>query len=159
MIYKSTILAKYIAAYLNERRVDINMTKIQKLTYIVYGTWLAAKNERLIDEHPQAWPYGPVFPTTRNQLLKIDLNAISLSDQDLNEISKDSEVNLLMDSVYKTFGNWSASMLSEWSHKDGSPWEKTVSTERFKWGDVINDDDIKSYFKKIIIPKDGEKKE
>jgi len=152
--YTSTILAKYIAAYLNDKRVDINITKIQKLTYIMYGAWLAVKNERLTDEHPQAWPYGPVFPTTRNKLLKIDLNGISLSENELNEISQDKDINLLMDLVYSTFGNWSASSLSEWSHKEGSPWEKTVSSEKFKWGDTINDDDIKSYFKKIIIPKE-----
>jgi len=156
--YTSTILAKYIAAYLNDKRLDINMTKIQKLTYIAYGTWLAVKNERLVDEHPQAWPYGPVFPTTRNRLLKIDLNGISLSDIELNEIANDKEVVLLMNSIYKTFGNWSASLLSQWSHKEGSPWEKTVSTENFKWGDTIKDDNIKSYFKKIIIQKDDEKK-
>ena len=155
--YTSTVVAKYIAAYLNNKRADINITKIQKLTYIMYGTWLAVKNERLTDECPQAWPYGPVFPTTRNKLLKIDINSISLSDSDLNEISKDEDINTLMDLIYNTFGKWSASVLSEWSHKEGSPWEKAVSNKNFKWGGAINDEDIKSYFKKIIIPKDGEK--
>ncbi|MDR1054371.1 MAG: hypothetical protein LBL90_00730 [Prevotellaceae bacterium] len=48
------------------------------------------------------------------------------------------------------FGKWTASALSEWSHKEGSPWEKTVSTEEFKWGDKIEDGYIKSYFTKII---------
>jgi uncharacterized phage-associated protein len=33
----------------------MNMTKIQKLTYIAYGTYLTIKDERLTDEHPQAW--------------------------------------------------------------------------------------------------------
>jgi uncharacterized phage-associated protein len=151
--YRSTILAKYIAAYLNDKHVDINMTKIQKLTYIAYGTYLAIKGERLIDEYPQAWPYGPVFPTTRNHLLKLDLNKISLSEPDLSEISKNEEVSALIDLVNRKFGNWSAGMLSEWSHKDGSPWEATVSTPGFKWGDRINDDIIESYFKKKIIKK------
>jgi len=50
--YESIILAKYIAAYLNSKRVDMNITKIQKLTYIMYGAYLAATGERLIDEHP-----------------------------------------------------------------------------------------------------------
>ena len=153
--FSSTILSKYITAYFNAKRVDINMTKIQKLTYIFYGSWLAIKNQRLIDEHPQAWPYGPVFPTSRNKLLKVDLNTISLRDDELREISRDKEINSLMNLVYNTFGSWSASSLSAWSHKEGSPWEKTVSNEKFKWGDVINDDDIRSYFKKIIIINDG----
>jgi uncharacterized phage-associated protein len=157
--YKSTILAKYIAAYLNEKRVDINMTKVQKLTYIVYGAYLAIKGERLIDEHPQAWPYGPVFPTTRSKLSKIDLNTIRLDDEDLIDISSNNDVTSLMDVVYNTFGDWSASFLSEWSHKEGSPWEKAVSTPGFKWGGRIDDNHIESYFKKIIIPNNNGEKE
>lgn len=157
--YNSTILAKYITAYLNEKKADVNMTKIQKLTYIAYGLYLAVRNERLIDEHPQAWPYGPVFPTTRNKLSKIDLNSISLQDEDLEEISSDADVKSLIDLVYKTFGTWSAFELSEWSHKEGSPWEKTVSTHGFKWGKRIEDEPIEAYFKKIITRNGSEEED
>jgi uncharacterized phage-associated protein len=149
--YESIILAKYIAARLNEQREDVNITKIQKLTYIAYGTYLSVTGSRLIDEHPQAWPYGPVFPTTRNKLLKIDLNSIKLSDLDLQEIAGDTMVASLITLVYKSFGKWPAFALSEWSHKEGSPWEKTVSSPGFKWGNRIDDEYIKSYFGKIII--------
>lgn len=68
--YSSVVLAYYIVALMNQRGLEINMTKLQKLLYIAYGTYLAIKNQRLTNEHPQAWPYGPVFPTTRNRLLK-----------------------------------------------------------------------------------------
>jgi len=149
--YKSTILAKYITACFNNQGVDMNITKIQKLTYIAYGSFLALYNERLVDEYPQAWPYGPVFPTTRKQLLKIDLNAITLDDDDIQEIRADRDVTILVDTIYATFGHWSAAMLSEWSHKEGSPWEAAVSKKSFKWGDRMDDDYIKSYFDKIII--------
>ena len=156
--YKSTLLAKYITAYFNDNGEDVNITKIQKLTYIAYGSFLALYNERLIDEHPQAWPYGPVFPNTRTNLLKVDLNSISLKDEDLAEISLDKAVVSLIDVIYKTFGSWSAVKLSEWSHKEGSPWERTVYSEKFKWGDRMDDDLIKSYFKKIIVTTDEEGK-
>jgi uncharacterized phage-associated protein len=152
--YKSIILAKYIAAYFNEKRADINMTKIQKITYIAYGTYLAVTGERLIDEHPQAWPYGPVFPATRNRLLKMDLNSIRLDSPDLKEISANPTVKSLISLVYNTFGQWTAVALSEWSHKEGSPWEKTVSAPGFKWGGRIEDEYIKSYFDKIIKKDD-----
>jgi uncharacterized phage-associated protein len=158
--YQSVLLARYIAAYFNDKRADVNMTKIQKLTYIAYGIYLAVTGERLIDEHPQAWPYGPVFPTTRNNLLKIDLNSIRLDDPDLQEILGDKEVCSLIDLVYGTFGKWTAVSLSEWSHKEGSPWERTVSTAGFKWGGRIKDEYIKSYFEKIISPdEEGHTKE
>ena len=148
--YKSTILAKYIAAYLNGKRVDMNITKLQKLTYIMYGTYLAATGERLIGEHPQAWPYGPVFPTTRKYLLKHNPYEMFMSDEDLNEISGDVDVALLMEKVFTAFGSWSATQLSDWSHKEGSPWEAAVSTPGFKWGDRIDDDSIRAYFGRFI---------
>jgi uncharacterized phage-associated protein len=154
--YKSTVLAKYIAAYLNDKRVDLNMTKIQKLTYIAYGTCLAVTGNRLVDEHPRAWPYGPVFPTTRKRLLKVDLDAIRLTDEDLQEIAGDKEIHALITLVYNSFGKWPASALSEWSHKEGSPWQKTISSPGFKWNGEIDDEYIKSYFRKIVVTSNGE---
>lgn len=68
--YDSVTVANYIIAFANENKFFINMTKLQKLLYIAYGVYLSVKNERLTNEHPQAWPYGPVFPTTRNRLIK-----------------------------------------------------------------------------------------
>ncbi|MDR1154013.1 MAG: DUF4065 domain-containing protein [Bacteroidales bacterium] len=151
---KSTVLAKYIAACLNGNGADVNMTKVQKLTYIAYGTCLAVTGNRLADEHPQAWPYGPVFPAARSKLLKTDLNCIRLSDPDLQEISNDATVKSLVMLVCKSFGKWPAFALSEWSYKDGSPWERTVSSRGFKWGKEINDEYIRSYFRKIVVISD-----
>ena len=148
--YQSIILAKYIAAYLNDKHVDMNITKIQKLTYVMYGLYLAATGERLIDERPQAWPYGPVFPKTRKYLIKHNPYKILMPDEDLTEISKDENVSLLMDKVFETFGSWSALKLSDWSHKEGSPWEATISAPGFKWGDRIDDDSISAYFGRFI---------
>ena len=38
--YRSTDIATYIVALANEKRIAINMTKVQKLLYVVYGTYL-----------------------------------------------------------------------------------------------------------------------
>lgn len=154
-LYNSVSMAKYIIAYANENRYAMNMTKLQKLLYITYGTYMAVKNERLINEHPQAWPFGPVFPTTRNKLLKKDFDEIKMSDSDLVEISKDKDMPSLMKLVFSTFGSFTASTLTEWSHKPDSPWEKTTKKPLFVWGDVISDELIMSYFKNIIIMKES----
>lgn len=55
-------VANAIRFFAREQNVDLNMTKIHKLLYISYGVFLARENARLTDEHPQAWPFGPVFP-------------------------------------------------------------------------------------------------
>ena len=148
--YDSVEVAKYIAAYWNERGVEINMTKLQKLLYIAYGTWLAVKNERLCDEHPQAWPYGPVFQKVYDALTGIVLQDITLNDNDLKIIKKDEEVNILLKMMYKGFGKWNATKLTEWSHKDKSPWYYTCQMPDFKWGSQINNKVIQDYFISIL---------
>jgi len=145
--YNSTLFAKYIIAWANDRGIPINMTKTQKLLYIAYGVWLAVVGKRLLDEHPQAWPYGPVFPTTRNRLLKEDFYKIMLNDTQFTALKANKNINGLLKLVFGTYGHWTASMLSAWSHQNGSPWERTVNRTGFKWGDTISDDDIQGYFR------------
>lgn len=148
--HNSVEMAKLIVAYANDNGFSINMTKAQKLLYIAYGLCLAINGERLVDEHPQAWPYGPVFPTTRNKLLKVNMYAISMGDEGLSEIRGNADTMGLLDLVFRSFGKWSASSLTAWSHKPGSPWEHTVSVQGFKWGDRMDDNDIRNFFKSIV---------
>ena len=152
-LYNSVTMASYIIAYANEHRYMMNMTKLQKLLYITYGVYMAVKGERLINEHPQAWPYGPVFPTTRNKLLKKDFSVFKLTDANLKEVADNSDMPSLMNLVFNSYGSKTAAFLSEWSHKPGSPWDKTVNQESFKWGDRSPDELIQDYFKTLISPK------
>jgi len=155
--YNSVLFAKYLVAYANANRYALNITKIQKLLYVAYGAYMAVTSKRLLDEHPQAWPYGPVFPKTRNCLVKLNLESISPSNKEFAEIKNNREINDLLNSVLVSFGGFSAVSLSEWSHKKGSPWDKTVKSDNFKWGKVIEDDLIKRYFDSIIISQPKEK--
>lgn len=148
------MLAKYITALANSKHVSINITKIQKLLYIAYGIYLAVKGHRLTDEHPQAWPYGPVFPTTRNKLIKLDFNAINKDDPEFSGYRSDKDLNSLLNLVFQTFGSWTAGQLSQWSHSPSSPWEIATCEEGFKWGDTIPDQSIEEYFKSLIYVKD-----
>lgn len=148
-VCNSVVLAKYIASYANACNIGINMTKLQKLLYISYGVYLAVKGERLTNEHPQAWPYGPVFPTTRNKLLKINLEDIN----DFSDSSITEGIKSCVALVFRSYGTYNASYLSAWSHQANSPWDKTVNTVGFKWGDQIPDEYIMPYFKNLLIKK------
>lgn len=153
--YNSVAIARYIIAKANSEGIAINMTKVQKLLYAAYGVFLAVKGRRLLDEHPQAWPYGPVFPTTRRNLLKVNFYDISFSSEEFNKLRDDAMLNSLIDSVFRTFGSWTAGQLTAWSHQDGSPWEKTVQKVNFSWGDRIDDILIEDYFKLITNKNNG----
>ena len=152
--YNSVEVAKYIIAYWNEKGSNINMTKTQKLLYIAYGIWYAVKDERLVDEHPQVWPFGPVFPITREKLLNRDFATISFNDVVDEELKNDIEIASLMKIIYKSqFGSWAANKLSAWSHQDGSPWEEKTSLPGFAWGEIMDDNRIKLYFKEVVLKK------
>lgn len=150
-VCNSVVLAKYIAAYANAHNFGINMTKLQKLLYITYGTYLAVTGNRLTNEHPQAWPYGPVFPTTRNRLLRMNLEEIS----DFKNSTITDDIEACVKLVFKSYGKFSASFLSAWSHRPESPWDKTVNSVNFKWGKEIPDEYILPYFKNLLISKNG----
>lgn len=146
----SVIFAKYLIAKANERGgLGMNMTKLQKLLYISYGLYLAVSGTRLLNEHPQAWPYGPVFPTTRNRLLGNNLYNFRVSDEGFEELRNNEDINGLIDLVFRTFGDWKAGELSAWSHSEGSPWARAVGRDGFKWGDTISDADIRDYFRML----------
>ena len=152
--YNSVDMAKFIVAYANEHNFGINMTKLQKLLYIAYGTFMSVKNYRLVNEHPQAWPYGPVFPTTRNKLLKTDMSKITF--ENVGEIKDDEEVKQLVKIVFDNFGLRTGADLSAWSHKPNSPWDLTVNTKGFKWGDQIPDAYIQDYFNSILVRNEAQ---
>jgi len=144
--YRSIDVAKYIVATANDKRVVINMTKLQKLLYVVYGSYLRVHKCRLTDEHPKAWPYGPVFPRVREQLLLVDFSTLT----DEAGIGQDEDVAKIVSEAIDTFGKFNAMQLSGWSHQDGSPWYITTESKGFNWDDEINDMLIYDYFGGII---------
>jgi uncharacterized phage-associated protein len=149
--YKSTVVAKYIISQAIEKKIVLNMTKLQKLLYAAYGVYLAVKNSKLVNEQPKAWPYGPVFPTTRKKLLSMDFNDYDItSDNECSEILHDEEVTSLIRLVLRDFGKLNAAQLTQWSHQSGSPWEKTCLHPDFKWNAPIPDEYIAEYFSSII---------
>jgi uncharacterized phage-associated protein len=148
--YDSVDLAFYIAAYANERRISINITKVQKLLYITYGAHLVLRENRLCNEHPQAWPYGPVFPRTRKALIKTDIYGIKMSDPRLNDLKNDPYIAKLTERVFSKFGNRTATELTEWSHRPRTPWDETKRQPYFKWGNEIPDAYIREFFSNII---------
>lgn len=148
--YNSVVVAFYIIAWANQNKVTINLTKTQKLLYVAYGANLILGKDRLCNEHPQAWPYGPVFPTTRKKLLKVNLSEITMDSEILAEVREDDYLKEVVKFVFEGFGNKTAGQLTAWSHRPNSPWEETTHMSNFKWGNEIPDAYIYEYFSQII---------
>lgn len=62
MEFSSSSVMAYILYKAKKACHPISKTQAQKLLYCCYGIVLAAFDERLTDEHPKAWPGGPLFP-------------------------------------------------------------------------------------------------
>lgn len=138
-------IALYMGKLCKDKGFSVNATKIQKLLYILYGTLLAIDAENFIKEKPQFWPYGPVFPSILKKYKKEDckLKEDEITSEDLKDIMKQ---------VVDKFGHCSASSLSNWSHKFGSPWHNMQLLGK-SWGATIPDEMIKGYFNDKIIKK------
>lgn len=134
---------RHIAA--SEFKLILNMTQTQKLLYIAYGIELARKKTRLTDEHPRAWPFGPVFPKVHG---KVDFSCTPKNPENIH-----GEIEDLLRDVIRVFGRISASKLSEWSHSKGSPWDKAPKD---KWGQPLSDKDIFEYFSGLKCAKSDE---
>ena len=128
---------------------QLNMTQLNKLLYIAYGVRLVSYRERLVKEHPAAWPYGPVFPRVRQHIKLSDF--VTADEYD----SLGEDVQELLDNVVSTFGKYNAGQLSTWSHKDGSPWAKALIRSGGKWNVKLDDEDIYDFFYNFVKADQG----
>ena len=129
--------------------IVLNVTKVQKILYIVYGYFLANYNHVLLSEQPKAWPYGPVFPRTRK---KVDYGVpLKLDNEEFKEISNDGKVTELFNNIIDKYSKFTASQLSDWSHMKGGPWEQSTKQNGFDWNQPIDDLLIKKYFLELNV--------
>lgn len=147
-MFDSRDVAAYIAQQCQAKNIEYNNTKIQKLLYCAYGCLLAWKHERICDEYPRAWQYGPVFPKVFKYIYKGNdiaeySRAVEHSDADL--------VKQAIDESLRVFGRYNASTLSAWTHKPGSPWDKVVNREKAGLNSFMPDEYIEKYFKEKVL--------
>ena len=147
--YDSVLGAKLLLALAYEKGIVLNVTKVQKMLYIIYSYFMAKHNIQLFIERPKAWPYGPVFPKTRK---RVNYGIVYKRDQtELKDLLSEAELVAKFTSVITIYSKFSASELSDWSHMCGSPWDRTTKIPGFKWGDRIPDAFIKEYFSNLEI--------
>ena len=119
MEFSSIDVIAYVVYWCKTNEITVNTTKAQKLLYCCYGAVLADSNERLIDEHPRAWLYGPVFgnahDATANDKLTVGnvRRFLRLCPQQTLD---------LVNKTLKTFARYSSTQLSKWASIKGSPW-------------------------------------
>lgn len=142
----SVAVAEYVVWWAAEHHYTMNVTKLMKMLYVMYGATLAIYGCRLFREHAQAWPYGPVFPRARKRMAGEDFATVERPDMG----SEEPKLAYITEFAFKGFGDYTASQLVEWSHRGGSPWSEACSQAGFDWGDEIPDGSIADYFEGLI---------
>jgi uncharacterized phage-associated protein len=108
----------------------------------------------MFDELPEAWPYGPVFKNIYKNYAQLNLEALSANytpsyekreDKNIAQQRDDEIMKVILESIVASpFAKQKPSVLSDWSHKKGSPWDLTQKHE--KYGVKINPVSIRNYF-------------
>lgn len=142
---ESREFAKYIVATAQSKGISLNLTQLQKITYICDGTLLAC-GHNIVNENCRVWEYGPVYPKVYKWYTKAMGKPVSLEDvkpSALAEIYRSIAPSVVKDALEK-FSGWTSVQLSEWSHLPGSPWD--IARTNGGMYSKIDKIDMKNYF-------------
>ena len=139
----SVLVAKALQWMACTHEVRLNSSQIQTILYNAYGVWLATKGERLFEEHPQVWQYGPVFPRAYKHLKKnvgdgkIEYDMLKTECPDRFEFIR---------RCFQRFAWTSAGVLCAPHTAEDSPWKQTKDQSPDKLGVRIEDELIRQWF-------------
>lgn len=139
----SVLVAKALQWMACTHDVSLNGSQIQTILYNAYGVWLATKGERLLEEHPQVWQYGPVFPRAYKHLKKNAGNGQVEHDMLRTEWPDRFE---FIRRCFQRFAWTSAGVLCAPHTAEGSPWKQTKDQSPDKLGVRIEDELIRQWF-------------
>lgn len=132
--------------------VPISNMKLQKLLYFAQGHCLGMYDRPLMDEAPEAWQYGPVFPSAYHAFKQYGAAPITQRAQQYNPFANTltefppvaaQDYGLIV-AVWNAYKDRSPIHLSEMSHIPGGPWEKAYG--KYRNAD-ISEADMKEYFR------------
>jgi len=143
----------------------VSPLKLQKLIYYAAGYFIAAYDEALIDSAIEAWDYGPVVPELYREFREYGSGPILGPAREFDWESEasipvpvpvgDARVDRVIDYVWKTYGKYSAVQLSDMTHADGSPWDKTKKANPGIKNADIQSSMLKEHFSSLVKRKHG----
>jgi uncharacterized phage-associated protein len=152
-MYSASLIAAYFVTVGIEQEVPITQMKLQKMVFFAHGVNLAINDKPLIQETIEAWKYGPVVPILYSNY-KLYGNA-PICDTDLvYNFPKDDITKINSAELKALMYTWNATKdqtpesLSNWTHKDGSPWKKVYDPNQ--WAIPIPNNLIKEYFTEFL---------
>jgi len=170
MPFSSKAVANYFLELAEAEGKTLDPMKIQKLVYFAHGWHLAITGKPLVDERPEAWTYGPVFPTLYQSFKHYGAGPISQradnwrfdvdpatgrpttlrrSTPMLDEAADAAAVQIAKEvirRVWTVYGSWTALQLSQATHVPNGPWDVTRKENPDRKGTDIDEERIRAFF-------------
>ncbi len=143
-IYSTLAIANIVLKIALDFGLEINKMKLNKLCFLIHGSFLAILDNSPFDEPVEAWRHGPMFPSLFNELGKDGVKTLSFPITKNTIILSDSELNIVKKTV-ENFGHFQAFTLSDILQKENSPWFLTFNQKGVF--SKIENDLISGYFK------------
>jgi len=126
---------------------DNTQLTVQKALYYAQGFYKAFFGQFLFEEQPQAWVYGPVYPSVyaNREKYHADFPFVEIEDEWLTESEKE-----MLDAISKHVCCYSGVALMQFTHKE-MPWLTTRGglSDNERSNAVISKDLIGDYFSSI----------
>jgi uncharacterized phage-associated protein len=164
MLYKGKSIANAFLTLANRDGYRIDPLKLQKLLYYANGYYMAEHaGQPLINEHFEAWDYGPVIPTVYYEFREYKDGPIKRFAYTWDRSTAqmivapqpvgDPAAGEVISWVWDQYKNYSGLQLSEMTHKEGSPWHNARSKPvnyRMR-NERLEPTDILDYFKALGV--------
>ena len=148
MLYPPAAIANRFLELAAAEGKQLTPMQIQKLVYFAHGWHLGFGRGPLSSESPQAWLYGPVFPSLYQAVKQWGGGPIQ---QPIRApwVIDDAFARSLIERVWVVSGDKSAAQLSQMSHASDGPWKNARIASDGEHGAIISDEDTKRYFAKL----------
>ena len=131
--HSSRDVANYILEQADAKGIKLTLMQLLKLLYIAHGWSLVLTDTPLLDNQPQAWQYGPVYPHVYKAFSKAGANPIPshmrATDRTTGAVCWPANMSaqhvLLVDDIIASYGKKHAFELSNITHKPQTPWAIT----------------------------------
>jgi len=107
---------------------QFTIMQLLKIVYIAHGWSLGLLNAPLVNEEPEAWEHGPVFPAIYREFRRFGSQPIASKAATpfgpLADANLDNGQRSVLKSVVSNYGDMHAFNLSRITHESDTPWSK-----------------------------------
>ncbi len=167
MPYDPKAIANYFLSIADHKGQELTPLKLIKLVYIAHGWYLGITGKPLINEHPEAWEYGPVIPSLYHEFKIFGNGAIrkratefvskeggewSLQEKEVPPPNSKTDASIcdFLDRVWEQYSGYTGSQLSSLTHQPNTPWKQTWDHRgQYEKGVDIPEDKIREHYQSL----------